>query len=311
MTQRMGAVVPIVTPVDAMGRPDTAAVAEVASAVSAAGCRHVMVCGSTGRGPWFSPADRARICRAARPAIPASTLLAGCMGAGVEEILANIDAMAMAGADIAVVTAPYYFRYSPVEIERILITVAERAVLPILLYDIPEFVDSGLTVTALARLLAHRNIVGLKDSSAGIERFRALASALVDTETILLQGKEPLLAESLGLGASGFVVSFVHCHPAAFAALADRATPNDTSAAQPLQAAVTAVYQRYVASIAEHAAPQTSSLFFFLEHALRLSGLDVRLTLAHEGNPADWTIELAEYAVSTLADALTATEYPR
>ena len=298
-----GAVVPIVTPVDATGSPDESAIAKVASTVVEAGCRHVMVCGSTGRGPWFSREQRTHACRTVREAIPDSILLAGCMGAGLDEITANIDTMAGAGADVAVVTAPYYFKYAPGEVEQIFTTIADRSALPVLLYDIPEFADTGLSAAGISRLLAHRNIVGLKDSSASVGRFTSLLETLDGEEVILLQGKEPLLTESLALGASGFVVSFVHCDPRAFATLAEAVKNGARATADRIQTAVTSVYHRYVDAVSRNASPQTSSLFFFLEHALRLGGLDVRLTLDHEGIAPPWTIELAKYAISTLKAA--------
>ena len=65
----------------------------------AAGCHSIFVSGSTGRGPWFSRQNRAKICRAVAVEIgPDIPLLAGCMASGLSQILENAHIAADAGA---------------------------------------------------------------------------------------------------------------------------------------------------------------------------------------------------------------------
>ena len=62
----LGAVVPVVTPCARSGRLDEEGLCAVCDDMVAAGASGIFVMGSTGRGPWFSPQDRARAVRIAR-----------------------------------------------------------------------------------------------------------------------------------------------------------------------------------------------------------------------------------------------------
>lgn len=76
----LGIVVPIVTPCTPGGDLDLDGFRAVCQYVLSAGCHSVFVGGSTGRGPWFSRREWARVCRAAADFIgPDIPLLVGCM----------------------------------------------------------------------------------------------------------------------------------------------------------------------------------------------------------------------------------------
>jgi len=115
-----GPLVPIVTPCAPSGEPDLAGVKAVCREMITAGCRGIFVAGSTGRGPWFSRADRAAVCAAAAEVCqPETPLIAGASGSGLPDMLDNARAMADAGARIVVATVPGYYKYNPDEIEAI------------------------------------------------------------------------------------------------------------------------------------------------------------------------------------------------
>ena len=112
--------VPIVTPCTPSGELDLDGLRVVCQDMVGAGCSSVFVVGSSGRGPWFSRDDRARICRTVADEISGDVSLpAGCMASGLPQMLENAYVMADAGAQMAVVTAPGYFHYNQKEIETI------------------------------------------------------------------------------------------------------------------------------------------------------------------------------------------------
>ena len=176
-------------------------------------------------------------CRAIADMIPGDvSLLAGYMASGLPDMMDNIHAMADAGAQVAVVTAPGYFTYNTEEIETIFLKLADTSPLPVMLYDIPGFARVKLDGDMVVRLARHGNIIGFKDSTADFERFRGLLVALSELpDFYLLQGKERVLADSLFLGAAGFVVSMVHIAPATFVALRRAARAGNREAAERIQ----------------------------------------------------------------------------
>ena len=212
----LGPVVPIVTPCTPEGNIDLDGFRSVCNEMLDVGCCGIFVAGTTGRGPWFSLGERQKLCRTAADQIKGGVpLFAGCSSSGLPEMLENAQTMADAGAQIAVATVPSYFHYSQSEIETIYLKFADASPLPVMVYDIPEFTNVKLANEMVLRLARHGNVIGFKDSSADYERFKALIDALQSFPNFyLMQGKENLIADSLRLGASGFIVSLLHLEPA-------------------------------------------------------------------------------------------------
>lgn len=297
-TRDLGVLVPIVTPCSPQGEPDLAGVQAVCRDMLTHGCGSIFVAGSTGRGPWFSLADRARICAAAAAVVDGDApLFAGCMAAGPSAMIENAKAMADVGADVAVVTAPGYYAYGPDEVERIFLRVADSCPLPVMIYDIPDFAGMKLDWRMVNRLADHDNVIGFKDSSGDMARFTELVRVLAaQTDFYLLQGKEHLLAESLLAGCSGFVVSLVHIDPRPFVALADAARAGEPARARQLQESIRELFELAVASFARRA--PTSTLFGILNAALRERGVCENILLEHEAELPGW---IQEHAVRALA----------
>lgn len=85
---------------------------------------------------------------------------------------------ASCGASFAMVLPPYYFRYTPEQIEDFLTRFAEKThqLLPLYLYNLPFF-TSAIPLETSARLLASGLYKGIKDSSGKPEYLNALASS--------------------------------------------------------------------------------------------------------------------------------------
>jgi 4-hydroxy-2-oxoglutarate aldolase len=78
------------------------------------------------------------------------------------------------GADFGLVLSPGYFRKEMTEdtLFRYFWGVADKAPMPILIYNAPQFCGVTVTPGLIQRLSSHPNIVGMKDSaSSGIESF--------------------------------------------------------------------------------------------------------------------------------------------
>lgn len=293
----LGPVVPIVTPCQPNGELDLDGFHNVCEEMLAAGCKGIFVAGSTGRGPWFSPKDMQRLCRAAAKQIgKRAILIAGCSASGLPGMLENARAMADAGAQIAVATAPGYFHYDQAEIEKIYLEFADASPIPVIVYDIPEFANVKLGNEMLLRLAQHKNIIGFKDSSADFERFQRLADALQSfPDFYLMQGKENLLADSLRIGASGFIVSLVHLEPAPFVNLYRAVRAGDLAMANAIQAEINKVISLVRETIDQR--PESSTLFHMLNHALRQRGVCPNILLQHDGAAPAWVIGNAQRAI--------------
>jgi len=296
--KRLGALVPVVTPCSKDGQPDLTGLKNVCRYVLEAGCHGIFVLGSTGRGPWFGRADRVRICQAAKEQISENIpLFAGCTALGMTDMLENAQSMADAGATAVVLTCPGYFNYNKGETETIFLTFADRSPLPVMIYDIPAFTGTKLNTEMISRLARHKNIIGFKDSSADIDRFRQLLSVFEGMgDFYLIQGKEHLLAESVLKGGSGLTVSLLHISPQPFVGLYNAAMAGDEDAAHACQQRVKRIMEIVVESLQRR--PEISTLFHILNCALRTNGVCDNILLQHEGNCPDWLAENAAQAAS-------------
>jgi len=302
--KNFGPVVPIVTPCKLNGELDLAGFNTVCQEMLSAGVRGIFVAGSTGRGPWFSRKDRERICRAAADQVNGAVpLLAGCIALGVPEMLENACAMADNGAQIVIVTVPGYFHYSQAEVEKIYLKFADVSPIPVIVYDIPEFTNVQFANDMVVRLASHGNIIGFKDSSADFERFKGLVKSLeAFPDYYLMQGKENLIADSLRLGASGFIVSMIHLYPLAFTGLYNAVLRGDIELSESIQGKINKAIQLLRGSIERR--PESSTLFHILNYALRQRGVCDNVLLDHEGESPLWLIENAKEVVEICMKAI-------
>jgi 4-hydroxy-tetrahydrodipicolinate synthase len=292
-----GILVPIVTPCSRKGEIDQDGLLRVCTEMIQAGCRGIFLMGSTGRGPWFSRSQQIEVCRAVADFCNSKiSVFAGCMATGLEAMSENARAMADAGAQIAVVTAPGYFHYNQEEILHVFMEFADRSPLPVLIYDIPGFAGVKLRRYVVERLAGHENVTGLKDSSADMDQFRQLIGTLNDQQSFyLFQGKEHLLADSIIEGASGFVVSLVHIDPRPFVLLDQAARSGQILKAQQIQRGIT----RLLVLIEEcfKQRPETSTLFHILNVALNRRRICSNILLEHEGKCPIWLAEKVKEAM--------------
>lgn len=288
--------VPVVTPCTPRGELDLDGLRAVCHDLLSAGCTSIFVVGSSGRGPWFSREDRARLCRTIADQIDADVpLLAGCMASGLPQMLENARAMADAGAHMAVVTAPGYFHYNCQEIEAIFLKFADESPIPVVVYDIPDLVGLKLDGDMVVRLAHHGNVVGFKDSSSDFERFKEILAGLVGLPDFdVLQGKERFLFDSLAAGASGFVISLLQIDPRPFVSLSRATRSGEIERARYIQAEISKVMDILEESFKRR--PETSTLFHFLNWSLRQRGVCDNILLEHEGDCPGWLIDNAMQA---------------
>jgi 4-hydroxy-tetrahydrodipicolinate synthase len=110
-----------------------------------------------------------------------------------------------AGADAALLVAPYYNKPSQEGLYRHFCKIAEATKLPIILYSIPGRCVIEISVETVARLAEScPNIVAIKESGGTVERVSALRSAL-PAEFEILSGDDSLTLPFMVAGAVGVI----------------------------------------------------------------------------------------------------------
>ncbi len=233
----------LITPLDDGHRIDMRAFERHLHRALDHGMRGIVIGGSTGEGPSVAADDRARLVRAAVEAAGDRPVVACVCGLTLDDVHRDVERAADAGAAAVLCLAPFYFSLSPAEQVATFHAVADRSPIPLVAYHIPQLTGSSLTVAAVAELAAHDRVVGMKDSSGDLARFREFTAATEQAAFGLFQGNGAGVFDALEAGAAGSITAVANVRPAEIVALhaaMDDGRPNAGRSPQAHLAAVSA-----------------------------------------------------------------------
>ena len=129
-------------------------------------------------------------------------MIAGTGSNATREAVRMTVAAAKAGADAALLVAPYYNKPSQEGFYRHYRAVAEETDLPLCVYNIPGRSAKNIEVETLARLAEIDSIVMVKEAAGSLDQ----ASRLVaETNLTVLSGDDSLTLPMMAVGAEGVV----------------------------------------------------------------------------------------------------------
>ena len=157
----------MVTPFDQGGAVDQAAARNLAVALVEHGSHGVVVAGSTGEAATLTDAEQISLLAAIVAEIgPAATVICGTGTNDTRHSCELTKAAAQAGADAALVVAPYYNKPNKAGLRAHFEAVAEAAPeLPIVLYNIPSRVVINMEPDFLSELSSIENVVAVKQAN--------------------------------------------------------------------------------------------------------------------------------------------------
>ena len=196
-----------------------------------------VVGGSNGEYVYCSPDERVEVVRVARQAVPRDRLLiAGSAMESTRETIELTRRMAQAGADVAIVVTPNYYkaRMSAAVLEHHYRQVADAAPIPVMLYNVPANTGLDLPAQAVIKLATHPNIIGMKDSGGDVTRIGALVHATPPGFQIVA-GSGGFFLGALAVGAVGCVGALANIAAAGLARLLDCFRQGDLAGARAIQ----------------------------------------------------------------------------
>jgi 4-hydroxy-2-oxoglutarate aldolase len=168
--------------------------------------RGYVVLGTTGEFPMLSEAERDQVLAASREAIPREKLLVA--GTGADSTLHTIrqtKRAAAMGAEAALIITPHSFirAFSHASAQvRHYTAVAEASPIPILIDNAPRNTGINLDAETVARIAAHPNVGGIKESSGNIAQCAQIIDQTPKSFDVLV-GTAAALLPALAIGASG------------------------------------------------------------------------------------------------------------
>jgi 4-hydroxy-tetrahydrodipicolinate synthase len=159
--------------------------------------------GTTGESPTLSHEEHERVIAIViEAAAGRARVMPGTGSNSTSEAIRLTRFAARAGADGALVVAPYYNRPNQEGMYRHFAAIADCADLPIVLYNIPSRTGRNVEPETVERLAAVGPIVAVKEASGSLDQVSEL---LGRTNLTILSGDDSLTLPMLAVGAEGVV----------------------------------------------------------------------------------------------------------
>jgi len=173
------------------------------------GVQGIMLGGTCGEGPWMPPAELEELARAAVTAAEGQLrVIVQVTDNSARRMLANIERIAAAGAELAVFASPYFLlNGQSSRLLELYLEVIRKSPLPVGFYDRGKSASCQLAAEHLGELLAEPNLVLVKDSSGDAQRRSQLLQAASSRRDLsLLMGDEFDCVPALRAGYRGVLL---------------------------------------------------------------------------------------------------------
>ena len=219
------------TPINRDGDVDPVGIRNVVNYLFENGVDGLSILGSTGEGPSLTIGQRQHALEASLEAANGrGAVFTGAASSVVSEVIASLKTIAGTGAQGALVPPPYYYRLDTEGIIGYYQRIAEASPVPIIMYNIPSMTKLQIPLQAVRVLIAHPNVMGLKDSSGDFGYFSSLARIARESKGFTLYtGSDTMLAASLFVGGHGIIGGAVNVVPDVMAAIYRAYQQGDTA----------------------------------------------------------------------------------
>jgi len=208
-----GIVVPMVTPLDDVGKLDEGALRWLTNHLIDRGMHVLFPAGSTGEGWSLSRQERKRVFEIVVDEVRGRVPVFAGTGAITTRETVYLTAMAEdCGVDAAVVITPFYIAPSDDELYEHYAVLAGATKLPIYPYNNPHRTGVNLSPGLVSRLARIDNLAGIKDSSRDIALTMEFIRRSPDDFKVFV-GPDNLMFPGLAVGCNGAVPAFANLAP--------------------------------------------------------------------------------------------------
>lgn len=223
-----GIIPPVVTPLKSNTELDEEGLKKLIEHIITGGVHGVFLLGTTGEATNLSYELRKefiqKACNLIDKRIP---VMVGVTDTSVAGTLEIASAAKQAGADVLVVSTPYYLPMSETEFEEYLELLVPQLPLPFMMYNMPSCTKFHMPVSTV-RKAQQLGAVGIKDSSGDIEYMYKLINEFKDTpEFSLIVGTELFIPETIQNGGHGAVPGGANLFPRLFVEIYEASVKNN------------------------------------------------------------------------------------
>ncbi len=232
-----GILPPLTTPFSNDGTLDLEALKQNIAFYNGTGLAGYVALGSNGEAVHLTNEERALVIETIRRnAAEGMTVVAGVNELSTRAAIEAARRAYDAGAHCALVVTPYFYKSAMTSevFARHFTQVADSSPIPLLIYNVPQNTGVVIDSACIARLSAHTNIIGVKDSSGNMGAI-AETIRLSPADFNVMCGNGSILYPALMMGARGAILAVACAAPRASVELFNAARSGDQARARDLQ----------------------------------------------------------------------------
>ncbi|MDY0267125.1 MAG: 4-hydroxy-tetrahydrodipicolinate synthase [Methanimicrococcus sp.] len=205
MSQKFGGVIPaLITPFTADNQIDAEGFRRNIEFVIKGGVRAVIPCGTTGESATMSSVEHMQVTDIA---IDASSVpvIAGTGSNNTAEAISYTKHAKDSGAAAVLVITPYYNKPTQAGLKAHFEKIADSVDIPLFLYNVPSRTSVDMSVSTIAELAKHPNIIGIKEATGDMGKATEILCKTQDEDFVLMSGDDVATLPLMSLGATGVI----------------------------------------------------------------------------------------------------------
>jgi 4-hydroxy-tetrahydrodipicolinate synthase len=219
-----GVWVPLITPFDAAGDVDVAAIERLCHEYLRAGARGIVALGTTGEAPALGADEKRAVIDACARAC-ASVNAPLIVGTGTNSTRTTIEATValrdVPGVVGALVVVPYYVRPSDAGLVAHYRAVAEASSVPVVAYNVPYRTGKPVGAATMLEIASIPNVAGVKQAVGSLDADTLELLARAPQGFHVLAGEDPIIYSIVMMGGVGAIAASAHVCTERFVALVE------------------------------------------------------------------------------------------
>jgi 4-hydroxy-tetrahydrodipicolinate synthase len=236
-----GSLVALVTPMHGDGSIDFSSLEKLIDWHINQGTHGLVVLGTTGESATIEADDRREIIRTTVARV--NHRMPVIVGAGTNSTQSTIEltreAMSL-GADAVLLVTPYYNKPTQEGLFQHYSAIAKAVPIPQILYNVPGRTCCDLLPETILRLSQYANIIGVKEATGHLARFKELLSLNLTMD--FYSGDDATAMEFMLMGGKGVISVAANVMPQLFAQMCNAALRGDRALAEKLNGQMAELY---------------------------------------------------------------------
>jgi 4-hydroxy-tetrahydrodipicolinate synthase len=227
-----GSMVALVTPMDAQGGLDWAALSKLVDFHLQEGTNAIVAVGTTGESATLDVNEHVEVIRRVVDQVAGRIpVIAGTGANSTREAIELTQNAKSVGADACLLVTPYYNKPTQEGLYQHFRHIAESVAIPQILYNVPGRTACDMLPETVERLSKVANIIGIKEATGDLQRAQDILDR-VSSDFLVYSGDDATAVELMLMGGKGNISVTANVAPRAMADLCAAAMRGEAEAAR-------------------------------------------------------------------------------